>query len=68
MGRGEERAKLVRALTGIPARAGIPTLVLLTKVDDYDPHVIGHDIKHAFHSVRLRAVITVRSPLLARPS
>ena len=42
------------------ACAGIPTLVLLTKIDDYDPEVIGADVKRAFHSIRLRAVITVR--------
>ena len=33
--------------------------MLLTKIDDYDPAVIGADIKRTFHSVRLRDLTMV---------
>ena len=47
--------------------AEIPTLVFLTKIDNYDPDVIGQDLKKTFHSERLLSLIQVRlvsSPLL----
>ncbi len=45
--------------------AGIPTLVLLTKIDEYDPAVIVTDIKRTFHSICLRNLITVGACMLA---
>ena len=39
--------------------AEIPTLVLLTKIDTYDPDVIGQDLKKTFHSERLLSLVEV---------
>ena len=41
--------------------AEIPTLVFLTKVDTYDPDVIGQDLKKIYHSERLLSLIEVSS-------
>ena len=39
--------------------AEIPALVMLTKVDTYDPDVIGNDLSKLFHSARLLHLIEV---------
>lgn len=41
--------------------AEIPTLVFLTKIDSYDPDVIGEDAKKTFHSERLLSLMEVSS-------
>lgn len=41
--------------------AEIPTLVFLTKIDSYDPDVIGQDLSKTFHSERLLSLIQVSS-------
>ena len=41
--------------------AEIPTLVLLTKIDAYDPDVVGQDLKKTFHSERLLTLVEVSS-------
>ncbi|DBA72796.1 TPA: hypothetical protein ACH3X2_010185 [Trebouxia sp. C0005] len=35
----------------------IPTLVFLTKIDKYDPDVIGEDLTKTFHSARLLSLM-----------
>lgn len=47
--------------------AEIPALVMLTKVDTYDPDVIGNDLSKVFHSGRLLHLIEV-SQTYAMPS
>lgn len=39
--------------------AEIPALVMLTKVDTYDPDVIGNDLSKVFRSARLLQLIEV---------
>ena len=39
--------------------AEIPTLVFLTKIDKYDPDVIGEDLSKTFHSARLLSLMEV---------
>ena len=39
--------------------AGIPILVFLTKIDKYDPDVIGEDLTKTFHSARLLSLMEV---------
>ena len=41
--------------------AEIPTLVFLTKVDTYDPDIIGQDLKKTYHSERLLSLMEVSS-------
>jgi len=43
--------------------AEIPTLVFLTKIDKYDPDVIGEDLSKTFHSVRLLSLMEVSACL-----
>ena len=42
-----------------PWHAGIPILVFLTKIDKYDPDVIGEDLTKTFHSARLLSLMEV---------
>ena len=41
--------------------ADIPFLVFLTKIDEYDPDVIGQDLKKTFRSERLLSLMEVSS-------
>lgn len=41
--------------------AEIPTLVFFTKIDTYDPDVIGQDLRKTFHSERLLTLVEVSS-------
>ena len=34
-------------------------LILLTKIDTYDPDIIGEDLKKTFHSARLQSLMEV---------
>lgn len=43
-------------------RAEIPTLVLLTKINGYDPDAIGEDLRKSFHSKLLLSLMEVSSP------
>jgi len=43
--------------------AEIPTLVFLTKIDKYDPDVIGEDLTKTFHSARLLSLMEVSAGL-----
>ena len=43
--------------------AEIPSLVLLTKIDAYDPDVIGANLSQTFHSERLLQLVEVSSIL-----
>ncbi len=45
--------------TDLRSAAEIPTLVFLTKIDAYDPDVIGDDIAKVFHSARLLHMVEV---------
>lgn len=40
--------------------AELPILVCLTKIDAYDPDVIGHDLAKTFHSSRLLQLVEVK--------
>ena len=42
--------------------ADLMPLVLLTKIDSYDPDVIGADLTKTFHSARLLNVMEVKRP------
>lgn len=48
--------------------AEIPTLVFLTKIDTYDPDVIGQDLKKTFHSERLLTLVEVSSYMSRMPN
>ena len=41
--------------------AEIPALVFLTKVDTYDPDIVGQDLKKTYHSERLQSLMEVNS-------
>ena len=46
-------------LTWICLHAEVPTLVFLSKIDTYDPDVIGNDLAKTFHSSRLLHLVEV---------
>jgi len=45
--------------TDVWCAAEIPTLVFLTKIDAYDPDVIGDDATKVYHSARLLHLMEV---------
>ena len=47
------------ALIFVMLHADLMPLVLLTKIDSYDPDVIGEDLTKTFHSARLLNLMEV---------
>ena len=46
--------------------AEVPTIVFLSKIDTYDPDVIGNDLAKTFHSSRLLHLVEVSEPNLPK--
>ena len=46
--------------------AEVPTLVFLSKIDTYDPDVIGNDLAKTYHSSRLLHLVEVSEPHLPK--
>ena len=57
------KGSISAALTLSGSHADIRWSILLTKIDTYDPDVIGEDIQKTFHSARLESLVEVCHPL-----
>ena len=53
-------------LTWICLHAEVPTLIVLSKIDTYDPDIIGNDLAKTFHSSRLLDLVEVSEPNLPK--
>lgn len=48
------------ALISCNSNVGIPTLLFLSKIDEYDPDTLLDDVTKVFHSSKIHAIVEVR--------